>query len=94
MKLLKSKQQPQRTPIAGSSLADRIRQARREAEAFVESKVRELKASEEGSGLPIDWLRQNLKARNGGNCSCRVALSLLAGDTNATPVKYGTVADE
>ena len=60
-----------------AALAARLERARAEAEAFIESKVQELKASEEGRLLPIDWLRQNLRALNGGHCDCKVALALL-----------------
>jgi hypothetical protein len=58
------------------SLADRIKQARAEAEAFIETKAREVKA--QNPLVSIDWIRLNLAAvhRTGG-CSCRLALKLL-----------------
>jgi len=76
---LKSKTaKPVETPV---SLADRIRATCAEAEALIEQRVAELKASPEGKFLPIDWLRQDLRNRNGGHCHCRVALSLLEKET-------------
>src|SRR5262245_49322510 len=65
---LKSKQQAKEAPVVGPSLAERLNQARAEAEAFIEAKVAELKASPEGQPLPIDWLRQDLRKRHGGSC--------------------------
>ena len=79
MSKLKAKQpQPEVSAEASlAALADRIRAARAEAEAFIESKVNELKASPDAASLPIDWLRANLRALNGGSCNCRVALKLM-----------------
>lgn len=80
MKLLKAKQpKPAEAPV---SLAERIKQARAEAEEFIESKVSELKASPDGAILSVDWLRMNLRALNGGHCDCKVALSLLEKDSD------------
>ena len=76
---LRSKQQAKEAPVA-PSLADRIKETCGLAEQYIESKVRELKATPDAALLPIDWLRQDLKTRHGGNCSCRVALALLAKD--------------
>jgi hypothetical protein len=62
------------------SLADKILAARHAAETFVESKVDELKASEEGRQLPRDWLRLNTYAVNWadrGICHCRCALQIM-----------------
>jgi hypothetical protein len=67
----------------GRPLAERLEQARAEAEEFIEQKVRELKALPDAASLPIDWLRQDLRRRHGGHCSCRVVLSLLS-DTDGT----------
>jgi hypothetical protein len=76
MKLLKK--QPQKEASSDASLADRIKQARNEAAEFVERKVQELKNSPEGQSLPIEWLRQNLRATTrAGGCSCKAALVLL-----------------
>lgn len=81
MKLLKKSQPQQETPPAfqpKGSLPDRIRAAVAEAEAFVESKVQELKASPEGATLPIDWLRHNIYATaRARGCHCRCALALI-----------------
>jgi hypothetical protein len=67
----------QEAPAVGASLAARLEQARAEAGEFIEQKVRELKSLPEGQQLPVDWLRQNLRALNGGYCNCRVVLSIL-----------------
>ena len=78
MKLLKTTKKPVETQV---SLATRIKEVCAEADAYIETQVRELKASEEGRLIPIDWLDQDLRRRNGGlNCSCRVALALLRKD--------------
>src|SRR5262245_51813144 len=72
---LKSKQaKPVETSV---SLADRIKAVCSEAEAYVETKVRELKNSPDGRLLPIDWLRSDLRKRHGGSCHCKCALSLM-----------------
>jgi hypothetical protein len=75
MKLLNPKRKPAEAPTA--SLADRIRATCAEAEAYIETKVRELKATPDAALLPISWLDQDLRRRNGGHCSCRVALRLM-----------------
>ena len=74
---LKAKQaKPAEAPEV--SLADRIRETCAAAEEYVESKVKALKASEEGRLLPIGWLRHDLRGRHGSHhCHCKVALSLL-----------------
>ena len=56
-------------------LAEEIRIIRAEAEAFVETKVMELKASPSGATLPIESLRIMLTKRD--TCPCRVATRLL-----------------
>ena len=76
MRLLKTKQ-PKEEVSAETSLAERLKQASAEAEAFIESKVAELKASPEGQLLPIDWLRNDLRNRTGGSCNCRCVLKIL-----------------
>ena len=64
--------QPARKP---RDLAEEIRIIRAEAEAFIESKVMELKASPSGAALPIDSLRIMLTKHD--TCPCRVATRLL-----------------
>jgi hypothetical protein len=66
-------------PVA-PSLAEQIRLCRADAEAFVETKVMELKNSPSGSALPIDSLRMMLTKRD--DCSCRVATRLLEEKSN------------
>jgi hypothetical protein len=47
-----------------------------EGAAVIEAEVRRIKATPDASGLPIDWIRMNLRARMGGDCNCRVVLKL------------------
>ena len=77
--MAKSKSAPKLVdaPERGRSLAERLEQARAEAEEFIEQKVRELKVTPDAASLPIDWLRQDLRKRHGGSCNCKCALSLL-----------------
>jgi hypothetical protein len=56
------------------SLADRIKAARAEAEAFIDQKVAELKAGD-GALLPIGVLRQQVTRHS--RCACAVVLKLL-----------------
>lgn len=80
VKLLTKKPQPKQEVSAKpeASLAARIREIMTEAEAAIEIEVRRIKATD-GQSLPIDWLRQDLRTRTGGNCDCRCALKLLEG---------------
>jgi hypothetical protein len=71
---LKTKQQPEVS--AGASLAERIRSILAEAEAVIEAEAQRIKATVDAQGLPIDWIRQNLRARTGGSCNCRCVLKL------------------
>jgi hypothetical protein len=75
--LLKAKQQPKVEVEANpaTSLADRIKQARAEADAFIDAKTAELKATPDGALLPIGVLRQMIT--RGDRCACAVALSIL-----------------
>jgi hypothetical protein len=50
--MIKLKAKPQQEAAQAASLADRIRAAQAEAEVFVQKKVDELKASDEGKQLP------------------------------------------
>lgn len=75
---IKTQRRPQSAPDKGRSLADQIRAAQAAAAEFVERKVQEIKDSPEGESLPIEWLRQNLRATTrAGGCSCKAALVLL-----------------
>jgi hypothetical protein len=74
MKLSLKKAQPAEAPTP--SLAERIRAIRDECEKIIEAEVQRVKATD-GQGLPIDWLRQDLRARTGGHCDCRCALKLM-----------------
>jgi hypothetical protein len=56
-------------------LGEEIRIIKAEAEAFIESKVMELKGSPSGQALPIDSLRVMITRHD--TCPCRVATRLL-----------------
>jgi hypothetical protein len=70
---LKTKQKPVEAPEV--SLAERLKQARAEAAAFIDAKTAELKASPDGKLLPIGVLRQMIT--RGDRCACAVALNIL-----------------
>jgi hypothetical protein len=77
---MKTRSQPKAlevSPDSRAAFAARLEQIRAEAEAFIEEKVRALKATPDSQLLPIDWLRADLRKRHGGSCNCRCALSLL-----------------
>jgi hypothetical protein len=67
-------QPPQPEVSAETSLAERIKQARAEADAFIDLKAAELKAGD-GKKSPIGVLRQMIT--RGDSCQCRAALRLL-----------------
>ena len=75
MKLLKSKQQPAEAPVKGPSLAERIKQARLDADEYIDQQVAKLKATKDAECLPIGMLRQMLTKNS--SCACRAALRLL-----------------
>jgi hypothetical protein len=59
-------------------LGERIRSTCHAAEKYIQSRVDQLKASDDGKQLPRDWLNLNLRATTrGGGCHCKVALALL-----------------
>jgi hypothetical protein len=70
MKLLRK--QPKEAPAVAPSLADRIKSARAEAEAFIDAKTQELKNSPDGALLPYGVLRQQITRHS--RCACAVAL--------------------
>jgi hypothetical protein len=74
MKFLKTKS-PKEAPVVAPSLADRIKSARAEAEAFIDLKVAELKNSPDGAILPLGVLRQQVTRHS--RCACAVVLNLL-----------------
>jgi hypothetical protein len=62
----------------GQPLAEQITAAKEIAAQVVEAEAQRIKASEEGRLLPIDWIRQNIRAiARAGSCDCKCALSLL-----------------
>src|SRR5262249_48930001 len=82
MKLLKTKPQPKPVEIP-LPLSQRIKETCDAAEQYIQSKVRQLKASDDGRLLPIGWLESDLRRRHGSlGCHCKVALSLLEEDNN------------
>ena len=62
-------------------LAGEILKLRGQIEAFIDSKVMELKAGRDGAPLPVDFLRHQL---TGGetSCHCRAAMRILAAESN------------
>jgi hypothetical protein len=82
MNKLKAKQ-PKEASSEASDLETRIKAVCADAEAYIETKVDALKASDEGRSLPRTWLDLNLRATTrGGGCNCKVALSLLKKESN------------
>jgi hypothetical protein len=60
------------------SLADEIKAVCEKAEQYIEKRVEQLKNSEEGRSLPVEWLRLNIRATTrAGGCHCKCALALL-----------------
>jgi hypothetical protein len=59
------------------SLADQLRAAQAAAEELIESEAQRIKSTVDAAGLPINWIRANLRARMGGSCNCACALRLL-----------------
>jgi hypothetical protein len=55
-------------------LAFRVEQMQAEIEAYIDAKLAELKASNDGKSLPIESLRQMMTARD--RCSCATVLRL------------------
>jgi hypothetical protein len=76
VKLLKKQAKPVEAPTV--SLAEKLKQARAEAEAFIDLKTAELKATPDAALLPIGVLRQMITRHD--RCSCSAALALLAKD--------------
>ena len=68
-------------PPPAPDLAGAILKLRGQVEAFIESKVLELKASADGRSQSIDVLRQMLT--KGDGCACRVAMNILADQSDA-----------
>lgn len=76
MKLLKkSEAQKGASSSEEVSLPDRFRKAMAEAEAFIDLKTAELKASPDGELLPIGILRQIITKNI--HCACAAALQII-----------------
>jgi len=56
-------------------LSDRIEEIQAEIDELINGRVDELGAS--AAGVPRDWIRQSLFARNGGLCRCKLATMIL-----------------
>ena len=56
-------------------LSDRIEEIQAEIDELINGRVDELGAS--AAGIPRDWIRQSLFARNGGLCRCKLATMIL-----------------
>jgi len=56
-------------------LSDRIEEIQAEIDELIDGRVDELGAS--AAGVPRDWIRQSLFARNGGLCRCKLATMIL-----------------
>jgi hypothetical protein len=69
--LKKIQPQPEASPEV--SLAERINQARADADAYIQSLAQKIK--DEGNPVPIGMLRQMLD--KGSRCHCQVALGLM-----------------
>jgi hypothetical protein len=59
-------------------LSERIKEIRAEIDELINGRVDELGAS--AAGVPRDWIRQSLFARNGGLCRCELAIMVLKGE--------------
>ena len=57
-------------------LSDRIEEIQAEIDELIDGRVDELGAS--AAGVPRDWIRQSLFARNGGLCRCELAIMVLS----------------
>jgi hypothetical protein len=76
--MAKAKPAPEPEVSAETFLQDRIKKARAEAEAFIDLKTAELKATQGGATMPIGVCRQMITRHD--SCQCRVALALLEKD--------------
>jgi len=56
-------------------LSERIEEIQAEIDELINGRVDELGAS--AAGVPRDWIRQSLFARNGGLCRCKLATMIL-----------------
>jgi len=59
-------------------LSERIEEIQAEIDELINGRVDELGAS--AAGVPRDWIRQSLFARNGGLCRCELATMILRKD--------------
>ena len=65
---------PHVVPTTPSELAAKIERVQDEIARFIESKVRALKASQDGRNQPVESLRQMLTRHQ---CPCQAALRLI-----------------
>ena len=57
-------------------LSERIEENQADIHDLIDGRVDELGAS--AAGVPRDWIRQSLFARNGGLCRCELAIMVLS----------------
>ena len=57
-------------------LSERIEEIQAEIDELINGRVDELGAS--AVGVPRDWIKQSLFARNGGLCRCELAIMFLS----------------
>jgi hypothetical protein len=57
-------------------LSERIEEVQAEIDELINRRVDELGAS--AVGVPRDWIKQSLFARNGGLCRCELAIMVLS----------------
>jgi hypothetical protein len=65
-------------PVAEPSLQEKIENLRAEVNAFIDDRVRALKDSPDGRGLPLETVRQILT--RGDPCLCAAASRMLKAD--------------
>src|SRR5215471_16880389 len=63
-------------------LSDRIEEIQAEIDELINGRVDELGAS--AVGVPRDWIKQSLFARNGGLCRCELAIMVLSREEGKT----------
>jgi hypothetical protein len=79
MAFAKKKPEPPSAEERGQALLEEIQAVRAKIQDYIEEKVQELKQSQDGRGLPIDFLRAQVHRYE---CECRCAARLL-GDPDA-----------
>jgi hypothetical protein len=71
-------------------LSDRIEEIQAEIDELINGRVDELGAS--AVGVPRDWIKHSLFARNGGLCRCELAIMVLSREEGKTQTAGPSVA--